>query len=541
MRLPHESYAFTRSNLCFYKMRPKYLYFIILSLCTTSLQARTTQGVPRLVVNIAIDQLRSDYIEAFEPLYTGDGLRKLMTGSRWYVSASFPFLPIDRASAIATLATGTTPYYHRIVAEKWMNHGTLRPIYCVDDSQFAGIGTADASSPKNMATSTITDELKMYTQDAAKVFAVAPNRDTAVLSAGHAADGAFWVDDETGLWATSSYYFKNAPAWLSTYNDQYSPAKTVGSVKWIPKNPMANASGLTTRQPLQATFSHNFAGADKYTSYKTSALINENITDMALQCVAANAMGDDDVTDLLAITYYAGSFRHKGVNANPAEMQDTYIGLDKAIEKLISTLERSIGRSHLLFVITGTGYSDEDTHSYQKYRIPTGTFYINRTARLLNMYLGAIYGQGRYVDAYYRNQIYLDRRLMEQKRIGYTELLLRSREFLMQSEGVRDVFTGERLFASGNKYVEKIRGGYNSSVSGDILLEIAPGWKVLNEETQDSYVAKDGIVSFPVIFYGGNIMAERVSTPITVDRIAPTVAGIIRIRAPNACKEEPLF
>ena len=172
-------------------------------------------GVPRVVVNILVDQLRSDYLNAFMPLYGQEGFVRLLHEGRVYTQAEYPHYHPDRASAVATLATGTTPYNHGIVGMKWLNRETLRPVFCVDDAKYAGVQTADATSPSYLGVSTIGDELKVATEGKALVYAIAPYRDAAVLSAGHAADGAVWIDDRTGQWCTSSYYAQSLPTWAA--------------------------------------------------------------------------------------------------------------------------------------------------------------------------------------------------------------------------------------------------------------------------------------------------------------------------------------
>ena len=94
---------------------------------------------------------------------------------------------------------------------------------------------------------------------------------------------------------------------------------------------------------------------------------------------------------------------------------------------------------------------------------------------------------------------------------------------------------------SENSRLEKIRNGYCIDKCGDLIIEVAPGWKLVNEERHENTTQRTSFFSFPIIFYGANIPSERVLTPVTVDRIAPTVAKAIRIRAPNACASEPLF
>ncbi|MBQ4174010.1 MAG: alkaline phosphatase family protein, partial [Prevotella sp.] len=150
------------------------------------------------------------------------------------------------------------------------------------------------------------------------------------------------------------------------------------------------------------------------------------------------------------------------------------------------------------------------------------------------------YGQGFYVEACYGNQFYFDHKLLEQKHISITEILQRSQEFLVLCSGVGDVYTSERLL-KGNSDILRLRNGFNVATSGDIIIDVKPGWLLQNEETQESYTSRATFVPFPVIIYGGGAKAQHINTPVTVDRIAPTIAKSIRIRAPNACSAEPLF
>ena len=204
-------------------------------------------------------------------------------------------------------------------------------------------------------------------------------------------------------------------------------------------------------------------------------------------------------------------------------------------------MEEKVGSEHVLFVVTSTGYSDTESSEYDRYRIPTGTFYMNRTSNLLNMYFGAIWGQGRWVEACYDSQLYLNHQLLESKRISLTDAGQRAQEFISQLEGVRNVYTALQLLGGNNPQIYKVRNGFNPERNGDILIEVSPGWRVLNESGQDSQLSRASFIPFPIIIYGDGIKAERIKTPVTIDRIAPTIAKTIRIRAPNACSAEPLF
>lgn len=457
-------------------MRNRYIYITLLSILGFNAEtyAQVIVQAPRLVVSITIDQLRTDYLETYAPLYSNDGLKRLLTDGKVFINGAYNFTPVDRASAIASLHTGTVPYYNGITAEEWLDKQTLRPQNCVRDQQIG-------YSPQFLGTSTISDELKMATHGVAKVFSFAPTADAAILSAGHAADGAAWVSN--GKWATTTYY-RPINQWLSGYTRLFLP------------------------------------GTD----------VNKAVTDAALKCLEQAGVGNDDKTDLLSLTYEAG------------RQMESYVELDRQMALLLNGIERQIARDRVLFVITGTSSREEEEESNQEhYRIPTGTFYINRTANLLNMYLGAIFGSAKYVEFCHKNHIYFNHQLLRQKNIHLGEICSRSQEFLLQLSGVRNVYTANQLLTSDSYLLESIRNGFNVEKCGDLIIDIAPGWKLINEDTLEKSISRSAHVPFPIIIYGAGTKAERIQTPVTVDRIAPAVARAIRIRAPNACSSEPLF
>ena len=476
----------------------KYITATILAIVAgNAAEAQVSRPVPRLVVNITIDQLRTDYIDAFMPSYGNDGFKKLLRSGAVYCNAQYTFAPIDRASSIASIATGTTPSNNGITGFRWLDKNSLIPVTCVDDNEYEGIFTNESSSPKNIATTTVNDELKIATEGAAVIYSIAQDRDAAIISGGHAADGAVWFDENTKCWCSSKYYFKKAPKWLEEYN-------------------LTNVDGDTDDN------------------------LNSSTTDIALQCIEANKMGDDHVTDMLSVTYEA-KLPIKKDKLDKDKLLDKYVGLDKELERLTAAIENKIGKSNVLFVITSTGYCDDLNVDYARYRIPNGTFYVNRTADLLNMYLGAIYGQDKYVESCFYNQIYLNIKEIELKRINISELLSRAQTFIMQLSGVSNVLTSRNLLLSADKNSSRLRNWFFPNNCGDLIIEVSPGWKLLNEKKFQQYISKDNAMPFPLIFYGAGITAQEVTTPVTIDRIAPTIAKTIRIRAPNACSAAPLY
>lgn len=472
-------------------------------------QAQLAQQ-PKLIVNITVDQLTTENLQSYMPQLSSNGLKRLIEKGTVYEDVSYPFQPIDKASAITTIVTGTTPYYNGIIGNTWFNRKTGKLQECIDDPDMQGIYTTDKASARKILTSTLSDELKLSTKGQSIIFGIAEDKTSAILTAGHAANGALWKDHYNGGWCSSSYYFRTAPSWLTAHNNSH---------------PLDKKAKVVTTLPAETT-------------------------DIALLCVDKEMMGKDEVTDLLHVTYDVAvppvvvDTKKKKNAAEPtweSRQQQRYQEIDKEIGRLVDSLEYRIGKQNVIFFITSTGYVDEAPYDYQQYRIPTGTFYINRTANLLNMYLGAIYGMDKYVEGCSKNQIYLNLQQIEQKRLNFSEILNRSQSFLLQCEGIRNVYTSEMLLTSSAGNMQKTRNGFSPETGGQLLIEIAPGWKLTNEDTNENYQINSRISYFPIIIYGAGVQPQKITTPVSIDRLAPTIAKSIHIRAPNACSALPLF
>lgn len=120
-------------------------------------------------------------------------------------------------------------------------------------------------------------------------------------------------------------------------------------------------------------------------------------------------------------------------------------------------------------------------------------------------------------------ELFLNRELIEKQTVNLSEMLQRSKDFLLQLSGVKDVETSHH------------------PVFGDLYVKVSPGWTLVNDETGQQTVTRESFTSFPLYFLGVGVEKERVSDPVTVDRVAPTVSKAIHIRAPNGCGKAPLF
>jgi hypothetical protein len=506
-------------------------------LTVTGVRAQQITEPPKLVISIVVDQLRGDYLQYFSQTFSEKGFKRLMNEGLVYHRVNFGFPNIGQASSVATIYTGTYPYYHGIVADKKMDFESLREVSILFDNSYLGNYTTDRFSPLALLSTTIGDELKMQTSNISNVYAIAPNAETAILSAGKYGDAAFWLEDYKGNWATTTYY-KNIPWYVERYNSTQAPANNPERV-WTPS--LTSYSGFPYSKndiPFRHTISKN--DKDKFLKFKQTPFINSEITKLASVFFEYADFGKRTYPDFLSITYYAGDYKSNNSKEFGWEIQDIYYCLDKEIEKLLDLADKKVGLKNTLIVLTSTGYYEYKVQSSETFN-PAGEFYPNRCTSLLNMYLVAIYGSGNWVQGFYNEQIYLNKKLIEDKQVDWTDILHKSADFLSQFSGVQDVTTAGQWFVNDAGRAGDFRRGIHKKVSGDLFLELQPGWIVVHEKQANNpdYLKNNSVLS-PLFIWGANIKKADVYREIKATEIAPSLAFIMRIRPPNACREAPL-
>ncbi|MEG0039086.1 MULTISPECIES: alkaline phosphatase family protein [Bacteroides] len=513
---------------------------LITVLTFTGLQAQPLPATPKLVIGLTIDQLRTDYLEAFSSLYADKGFKRLWRDGRVFRNAEYTFNTIDRASAMAAIYTGTTPSMNGIVGNQWLDIKTLRPVECVDDPNFMGNYTEENSSPSQLLTSTIADELRIATRSQGLVYAIAPFREAAIIAAGHAGNGAYWLNPNTGKWCSTTYYTE-FPWWVSQYNDRQAIDFRIKDLTWTPVHPVERYSFLPEWRSDAFKYNMDDNRRNKYRRFITSPFVNDEVNALTKELLEKTAIGKDGVTDMLSLTYYAGNYDHKTSQECAMELMDTYVRLDQSIATLLDLVDKKVGLQNVLFFITSTGYVDGDGADQGLYRIPGGEFHMKRCAALLNMFLTATYGEGQYVEAYHDLQIYLNHKLIEQKQLNLKEIQDKSADFLIQFSGVNEVYSANRLLLGAwTPEIHLIRNGFHRKRSGDLLIDVLPGWTIINESTSTNQIVRNAHIPAPLIFLGSSVKPAVIETPVTIDRLAPTLTHVMRIRAPNACTSTPL-
>lgn len=506
----------------------------LLALWGQSLMGQTREALPKLVVGITIDQLCTNYVEDFSPVMGENGFKRLWREGLVYTQGSYDFDNLDGASAVAAVYTGTSPYVNGIIGERWMDRKSLRVVSSVDDKSCKGWFTNDGSSAAKLRVTTLTDELKVATGGKGLVCSIAPDREAAVMAAGHAADIALWKNDLTGIWCGSEYY-GTCPVWVTAFNriQQSTPQPSLKS--WEPLYttdkyvPMGYNSAFVP-------FNYSFEGQNGYRTYKTTACMNDEMQLVAQNALTNLPLGDDDTPDFLALTYYAGNYKHQSAAEAPLELQDIYVRLDRNIAALLAQIDKKVGLANVLIFVTSTGYVDAGKNSDNKFRLPVGELSMERVTALLNVYLGALYGKGDYVETSYGTEIYLNRKLAEQKQIDFSAMLGRAADFLIQMTGIQDVFSANELNSVFTREAQRVRNGFNYTCSGDLSVQLLPGWRMADGNDGYETCSRNTSVRFPIIYFGKGITAGVKNDALPVSNISFSVARMLRIACPNGNK-----
>ena len=141
-------------------------------------------------------------------------------GASW-VDANYDHMPTYTAPGHATLMTGAYPAETGIVANEWPDRETGKKVTSVSDEKaklLAGGAKEPASSPRRLMASTLGDELRLATNDRARVVGISLKDRSAILPSGRHANGAYWFSSQSGKMVSSSYYFEQLPKWVDDFN-----------------------------------------------------------------------------------------------------------------------------------------------------------------------------------------------------------------------------------------------------------------------------------------------------------------------------------
>ncbi|GAK96486.1 alkaline phosphatase [Nonlabens tegetincola] len=512
---------------------------------------------PKLVVGIVVDQMRYDYLTKFYDYYGDDGFKRLMNNGFNAVNHHFNYVPTYTAPGHASIYTGTTPANHGIIGNNWYDKVAKQSIYNVYDNNRVSIGTNGEDgkmSPERLLTSTVTDELKLHTQDRAKVIGISIKDRGAILPAGHLADAAFWFKGkDEARFITSDFYKEELPQWVADYNDS-GKAKSY-LTEWNTLYPIETykASGTDLnnyekppRGKEKAVFPYDLkelaAENGNYDLLKATPFGNTVVADLAIAALEGEQLGKDDVTDFLAVSFSSTDYIGHQYGVNSVEVMDTYLRLDLEIARFLKELDDKVGvGNYTLFLTADHGAVHVPAYLHDK-GLQAGYFDSRTLREKLKDHVKKEFGNDAIIENVSNEQVFLNYKVLNDINIDHKYIQRYIADYLLGLDNVQKVFTRYEMtqgsFTEGTAAL--IQKGFHQKRSGDVMyvLDNAVISYSKTGSTHGSAHAYDTHV--PCIFYGAGINAGRTARPIFITDIAPTVSTLLGIAFPNGCTGTPI-
>lgn len=502
-----------------------------------------------------MDQMRQEYIYRFQERFGDDGFNKLINDGFMFRNAHFNYVPTFTAPGHASVYTGTTPGIHGIIGNNWYDKISERVIYCASDKTEETVGSETDNgkmSPRNLLTTTITDELKLFTQMRSKTVGISIKDRGAIFPAGHLGQ-AYWYDGKSGNFITSTYYADELPSWVKKFNKRKLPEKYL-SGKWETLYDISTytASGPDKtsyeREPSKgqgAVFPYDFSeDKQNYGRISSTPFGNDIVLEMALATLEGEQLGTGEVTDFLSVSFSSTDYIGHQFGPNSVEIEDTYLRLDKNIARLLSELDNKVGKGNYLVFLTAD-HAVADVPQYMiDNKVPAGYFRVNLKEEVTQA-LNDRYAEAEWVENVSNFQIFLNHDVINEQKVQLHEVQEFVAHYIMKYDGIAESYPAYAI-SRMNYDAGGIKGllvrGYHQKRSGDILYSHQPGWFPSSSNvgtTHGSAFTYDTHV--PMVWYGSGIRKGESIKYHTITDIAPTISVFLEMKLPNgAFGGEPL-
>lgn len=512
-----------------------------------SLSAQTPATArPKLVVGIVVDQMRWDYLYRYYDLYDANGGFKRLIGQGFSCENTLiPYVPTITACGHSSIFTGSVPAISGISGNTWWDQDQMRTVYCTEDNSVKTVGStspAGQMSPRNLLVTTICDELRLATNFRSKVVGIALKDRGGILPAGHSANAAYWYDNATGNWITSTYYMNNLPKWVDEFNGQKLVDKMfqAGWSLMYPVESYVQSTGDDKKyegKPLGPSFPYDlkrFVG--KYGTLPVTPYGNTLTAEFAKAAITGEQLGVDEVTDFLTISFSSPDYIGHTFGPNSIEAEDGFLRLDKDLGNLLDYLDSKVGKDQYTIFLSADHGAAHVPEFLQENKIPAGRAPVSTAVTNLNNALKSKYGLDELIVSDDNYQIHLNHPRLDSAHVNIDELMAWACAELMQVPGVFRAFPLKDLNSVPlpSRVREMINNGYNPHRNGDIQLLLLPQYI----EAYSPVGTTHGIwnpydAHIPLLWYGWGIRQGKLNREVTMTDIAPTVAALLHIQMPS--------
>lgn len=512
---------------------------------------------PKLVIGIVVDQMRWDFLYRYADSYNHNGgFKKLLAKGFSCNNVMIPYTPTITACGHACVYTGSIPAIHGITGNNWWDNQLQKYIYCTEDKAVQSVGTQNVSgqmSPRNMLTTTITDELRLATNFKSKTIGIALKDRGAILPAGHSASAAYWYDSKTGNFITSTYYMQALPGWVNQFNqkklvNQYYTKgwKTQYSIEtYVQSTVDEKAYESSPFGNNQTKFPYNFSDfvEKDYSKILITPFGNTLTFNMAKAAIEGEQLGTtDNVTDFLTISFSSTDYIGHNFGPNAIETQDAYLRFDVELGNFMYYLDKKYGKnSYVLFLTADHGVAHVPSYM-QEHKLPAGAVDDNVLTKELNQKLKEQFKVDGLVKGIYNYQIVLNCTTVDSAHIDNEKIIQYVIQHIATKPYIARVFDVSKLSVTTlpEKLKNSFANGYYPPRSGVIQFILKPGYIDGGKTGTTHGLWNPYDAHIPLLWYGWNIKSGESNEEVYMTDIAPTLSALLHIQMPSGCVGKPI-
>lgn len=515
---------------------------------------------PKLVVLITVDQLRGDMPWRFRDRFGPDGFRYLMDNGTSYTSAYYQHSTTFTAVGHATLATGGNTAQHGLAGNDWYDIATGKRVYCVEDDGQTLIGNEpkehEGSSPRNLTSTTVGDELVLASAGKSRVFSVSLKDRGAILPGGYLGK-AFWYSSDSGKFVTSTYYYREYPQWVKDWNaakhaDRYQD-ETWNLLHDQSSYIFGNQDDRSYEKSygyLGRTFPHALGNDDAeafYAALRFTPMGDELTLNFVKELMSQEKLGQGQGVDMLAVSFSATDYIGHAFGPNSLEAEDNLLRLDRTLAELLRTIDRQVGLEQTLLVLSADHGTDAIPEYKESLGIPAGRHHLQRYMTQLNDALQARFNSDeKLVAAFWNPSFYLDLEAVKKLDADVAVVERALAEEIMKIPGFALALTRSDLMQGAvpnTAAASRVRTAFHPTRSGNVLVVQSPSWYLYPKP--DAYSAMHGSpytydTYVPIMFAGPGITHRKVNRSVAPRDIAPTVTTYLGIKSPSGSVGKPL-
>lgn len=487
-------------------------------------------AAPRLVLLIAVDQLRYDYLTRFEAGFEA-GLKQLLDNGAVFTNAHLDHYPSVTAVGHATMLTGAWPSVSGIVGNDWYDPVEKRNVASVEDGDVRLVGGPAlpgrrASSPHRLRVSTIGDELKLAGHDS-RVIGIAVKDRSAILMAGRMADAAYWFGSASPGFVTSSWYRDALPAWAADFQSRNVVESWLGR-EWRapgsagkPGRLLATLPGTPGREYFEALFNSPFG--------------NDLTVEFALAALAGEGLGTRETTDLLAVSFSCNDSVGHDKGPHSPEVEDITRRTDLAVAKLLAAVHRQVGLARTLVVLTADHGVAPVPEEIKARKMPGGRLGRDELVSAATAAIEAAYGPGDWIAGRSGAAVYLNSERIAERGLERAAVERTAAAGLERLPAVWRTYTRSQLLegrVAPDPWSRRVMLGFDRERSGDVEAVLEPYWMPEGiATTHGSPWSYD--THIPLVLMGPGIRTGRYDVNVVLNDLAPTLATLLRIETPS--------